>query len=194
MAYDKSTDLNDIQKDVLTTALTNNSKISKINQLGTTAKTIIKAINELNGFLGTATDQANSATATANEAKESIEITKAELQETIKTVVKEVIVTEGVAASINYNLQSDEFACQNGQTVFALSKVPADKGDILFYVNGIKYMKTDYQYDKSSNTVQWLNAENDDSHPNAFVLKSTDYVSIVYMAKPVEEENQNQGE
>ena len=48
MAYDKTTDLESIQADVLTTDLSTNTKISKLKQLKTDTKVITKAINSLN--------------------------------------------------------------------------------------------------------------------------------------------------
>ena len=47
MSYDSSTDLKQIQKDVLTTDLTANTLISRASQLKTQSPRITKAINEL---------------------------------------------------------------------------------------------------------------------------------------------------
>ena len=185
MAYVKSTDLNDIQNDVLTTVLTNNSKISKINSLRTTAKSIIKAINELNGLLGAAVDQAQTATQNAQEASAAIKTTKNEIQQSMQNVVKEVVVKEA-AFGERVQLCDDELDCHNdGQTIFPLNHKPVRDGDILFYVNGVKYPKDDYRYDAKANNITWLNAVRNEAHPHAFDIKKTDSVSAVYMVEQI---------
>jgi len=81
------------------------------------------------------------------------------------------------------NIHDDEFKCQNGQTVFKLSKKPLDTNNILFYVNGVKYAKNCFSYDKDKNTITWTNTVKDADHPDAFVLEETDNVSVVYNAE-----------
>ncbi len=61
MAYDKSTDLENVQADVLTTDTSSNTKISKLKQLKTENKTVTKAINALNDQLGNAQASASDA-------------------------------------------------------------------------------------------------------------------------------------
>jgi hypothetical protein len=178
MAYDKTNDLFPIQNDVLTTLLTNNTKISKLNGLKTDSKSIVKAINELLGKLTTAIEQVTTATQQANEAKGSV----AEVKTEVQTMVTE-IATQKMTEVVSGGIQNDEFACEDNQTVFKLSKAPVDKDNILLYVNGVKYRKADYRYDESANTVEWVNTDIDENHPHPFYLKSTDAVSAVYMSK-----------
>lgn len=61
MAYDKTTDLESVQADVLTTDTADNTKISKLKQLKTENKVITKAINALNDQLGNAQASASDA-------------------------------------------------------------------------------------------------------------------------------------
>jgi len=178
MAYNKANDLPDIQNDVLTSDTSANSKISKLNQLKTSAKRITKAINELNDKLGAAQESAASATTEAAAAKDEVVGMKTEVQNMVTEIVTKKI-TEVVVSN---GIQNDEFACENNQTVFSLTKTPADKNNILFYINGIKYPKTDYCYHEDSNTIEWLNAVKNDQRPNAFSLKDTDSVSAIYMS------------
>ena len=179
MAYTKSTDLNDIQNDVLTSDLTSNTKISKINSLRTTAKTIVKAINELNGLLGAAVDQAQTATQNAQEANAAVETTKTEIQQTIQNVVKEVVVQK-MTEDISGGIQNDEFACVDNQTKFTLSKQPLDKNNLLFYVNGVKYLRSDWSFNEAANEIVWVNTS---PSTKGFVIGKNDMVSIVYMVK-----------
>ncbi len=178
MAYDKTNDLFPIQNDVLTTLLTNNTKISKLNGLKTDGKSIVKAINELLSKLNTALSQVTTASQQANEAKNGVAGVKTEVQ----TMVTE-IVTQKMTEIVSGGIQNDEFYCEDNQTVFALSKTPADKDNILFYVNGVKYTKEDYRYNEADNTVKWLNSAADEKHPHPFVLKTTDVASVVYISK-----------
>ena len=61
VAYDKTTDLESIQADVLTTDTTDNTKITKLKQLKTDTKVPTKAINALNEQLGNAQESASDA-------------------------------------------------------------------------------------------------------------------------------------
>ncbi len=61
MAYDKSTDLESVQADVLTTDTSTNTKITKLKQLKTETKVVTKAINALNDQLGNAQASASDA-------------------------------------------------------------------------------------------------------------------------------------
>ncbi len=61
MAYDKTTDLESVQADVLTTDTADNTKISKLKQLKTENKVVTKAINALNDQLGNAQASASDA-------------------------------------------------------------------------------------------------------------------------------------
>ena len=166
MAYDKSTDLSVIQADVLTTSLEANAKINKLNQLKTTQKSITKAINELKGNLSQAINKSQTASDQVTDVKENI----------IN------IVKEQVTSIVSGGIQNDEFACSDKQVKFALTKSPADKDNILFYVNGVKYAKADHSYDENTNEEIWIGVK-DDKHPNGFDLGTRDIVSIVYMAK-----------
>ena len=178
MAYDKTNDLFSIQNDVLTTLLTNNTKISKLNGLKTDGKSVVKAINELLSKLNTVLSQVTTASQDANEAKDGIAGVKTEVQ----TMVTE-IVTQKMTEIVSGGIQNDEFACEDNQTAFRLSKAPIDKDNILFYINGVKYRKADYRYDESTNIVEWVNTDIDENHPHPFCLKNTDAVSAVYMSK-----------
>jgi len=175
MAYDKTNDLFPIQNDVLTTLLTNNTKISKLNGLKTDGKSIVKAINELLGKLNTALSQVTTASQEANEAKDGVAGVKTEVQ----TMVTE-IVTQKMTEIVSGGIQNDEFACEDNQTVFALSKTPADKDNILFYVNGVKYLRSDWEYDEVKNEAKWLNTA---QATKGFVISKADAVSIVYIAE-----------
>ena len=166
MAYDKSTDLTAVQADVLTTSLASNASISKLNQLKTTAKTITKAINELKGNL-------SQAIASSQNASDQV----MEVKENITNIVKEQI-----TSIVSGGIRNDEFACEDNQIVFKLTKTPADPDNVLFYVNGVKYLRSDQSYDAENNQVTWK-GQKDDTHPNGFDLSSKDNVSIVYMAK-----------
>lgn len=180
MAYDKSTDLVQIQADVLGTSLASNSKITGLNKLKTSAQVVLRAINEINNKLESALNKTDQATAAATEAKENVAGVKDEVQtmitEVVTKTIKETVVVGG-------GIQNDEFYCEDNQTVFTLSKTPADKDNILFYVNGVKYTKEDYRYNEADNTVEWLNSVADEKHPHPFALKVTDVVSVVYMSK-----------
>lgn len=178
MAYDKSTDLVQIQADVLGTSLANNSKITGLNKLKTSAQVVLRAINEINNKLASALTKTDQATAAATEAKENVAGVKNEVQ----TMVTE-IVTQKMTEVVSGGIQNDEFVCEDNQTVFKLSNTPVDKDNIMFYVNGVKYRKADYRYDESANTVEWINTDVDENHPHPFCLKSTDAVSAVYMSK-----------
>ena len=68
MSYDQSTDLLQIQADVLTTDLSENQNIGKLKQLKTETKIVTKAINALNDQLGNAQASASDAFASATEA------------------------------------------------------------------------------------------------------------------------------
>jgi len=175
MAYDKTNDLFPIQNDVLTTLLTNNTKISKLNGLKTDGKYIVKAINELLGKLNTALSQVTTASQEANEAKDGVAGVKTEVQ----TMVTE-IVTQKMTEIVSGGIQNDEFACEDNQTVFALSKTPADKDNILFYVNGVKYLRSDWEYDEVKNEAKWLNTA---QATKGFVISKADAVSIVYISE-----------
>lgn len=178
MAYDKSTDLIQIQADVLGTSLASNSKITGLNKLKTSAQIVLRSINEINNKLESALNKTDQATATATEAKENVAGVKNEVQ----TMVTE-IVTQKMTEVVSGGIQNDEFVCEDNQTVFKLSNAPVDKDNIMFYVNGVKYRKADYRYDESANTVEWINTDVDENHPHPFCLKSTDAVSAVYMSK-----------
>lgn len=178
MAYDKSTDLEQIQADVLGTSLANNSKITGLNKLKTSAQVVLRAINEINNKLASALTKTDQATAAATEAKESA----AEVKTEVQTMVTEVV-TRKMTEVVSGGIQNDEFACEDNQTMFKLSKVPIDKDNILFYVNGVKYRKADYRYDESTNIIEWVNTNVDENHPHPFYLKNTDAVSAVYMSK-----------
>ena len=166
MAYDKSTDLTSIQADVLTTSLEANAKINKLNQLKTTQKTITKAINELKGNLSQAINKSQAASDQVTDVKENI----------IN------IVKEQVTSIVSGGIQNDEFKCQDGDTKFLLTKTPADKDNIMFFVNGVKYARADHSYDENTNEETWIGIK-DENHSNGFSLSSKDVVSIVYMAK-----------
>ena len=166
MAYDKSTDLTSIQADVLTTSLEANAKIKKLNQLKTTQKSITKAINELKGNLSQAINKSQTASDQVTDVKENI----------IN------IVKEQVTSIVSGGIQNDEFKCQDGDTKFLLTKTPADKDNIMFFVNGVKYARADHSYNESTNEETWIGIK-DQNHPNGFVLSSKDIVSVVYMAK-----------
>ena len=175
MAYDKTNDLFSIQNDVLTTLLTNNTKISKLNGLKTDGKSVVKAINELLGKLNTAISQVTTASQDANEAKDGVAGVKTEVQ----TMVTE-IVTQKMTEIVSGGIQNDEFTCEDNQTVFALSKTPADVNNILFYVNGVKYLRSDWEYDEVKNEAKWLNTA---QATKGFTISKADAVSIVYIAK-----------
>ena len=179
MAYDKSTDLEQIQADALGTSLASNSKITGLNKLKTSAQVVLRAINEINNKLASALTKTDQATATATEAKESVAGVKDEVQtmitEVVTKTIKETVVVGG-------GIQNDEFYCEDNQTVFTLSKTPVDKDNILFYVNGVKYTKADHRYDEANNSVEWLNVTADEKHTHPFYLKTTDIVSVVYMS------------
>ncbi len=177
MAYDKTNDLFSIQNDVLTTLLTNNTKISKLNGLKTDNKTIVKAINELLGKLTTAIEQVTTATQQANEAKGSI----TEIKNEVQSMVTETI-AQNTAGAVSGSIQNDEFVCEDNQTVFHLAKTPIDKENILFYINGIKYAKADYCYHEEDNTIEWLSVVKNEQHPHAFSIKATDNISAVYVS------------
>lgn len=166
MAYDKSTDLTSIQADVLTTSLETNAKINKLNQLKTTQKSITKAINELKGNLSQAINKSQAASDQVTDVKENI----------IN------IVKEQVTSIVSGGIQNDEFKCQDGDTKFLLTKTPADKDNIMFFVNGVKYARADHSYDENTNEETWIGIK-DENHSNGFSLSSKDVVSIVYMAK-----------
>jgi len=178
MAYDKATDLEQIQADVLSTSLANNSKITGLNKLKTNVQIVLRAINEINTKLQSVLKKADQATETATEAKENV----AGVKEEAKTLVQEII-TQKMTEIVSGGIQNDEFYCEDNQTVFALSKTPADKNNILFYVNGVKYTKEDSRYNETDNAVEWLNVAADEKHPHPFALKVTDVVSVVYMSK-----------
>ena len=178
MAYDKTTDLIQIQADVLGTSLASNSKITGLNKLKTSAQVVLRSINEINNKLESALNKTDQATAAATEAKQGVENVKEEA----KTLVQETI-TQKMTEIVSGGIQNDEFYCEDNQTVFTLSKTPADKDNILFYVNGVKYTKEDYRYNEADNTVEWLNVAADEKHPHPFALKVTDMVSVVYMSK-----------
>lgn len=175
MAYDKTNDLFSIQNDVLTTLLTNNTKISKLNGLKTDGKSIVKAINELLSKLNTALSQVTTASQDANEAKDGVAGVKTEVQ----TMVTE-IVTQKMTEIVSGGIQNDEFVCEDNQTVFKLSKTPADVNNILFYVNGVKYLRSDWEYDEVKNEAKWLNTA---QATKGFTISKADAVSIVYIAK-----------
>ena len=175
MAYDKTNDLFPIQNDVLTTLLTNNTNISKLNGLKTDGKSIVKAINELLSKLNTAISQVTTASQEANEAKDGVAGVKTEVQ----TMVTK-IVTQKMTEIVSGGIQNDEFACEDNQTVFTLSKTPADVDNILFYVNGVKYLRSDWEYDEVRNEAKWLNTA---QATKGFTISKTDTVSIVYIAK-----------
>lgn len=166
MTYDKSTDLSVIQADVLTTSLEANAKINKLNQLKTTQKSITKAINELKGNLSQAINKSQAASDQVTDVKENI----------IN------IVKEQVTSIVSGGIQNDEFKCQDGDTKFLLTKTPADKDNIMFFVNGVKYARADHSYDENTNEETWIGIK-DENHSNGFSLSSKDVVSIVYMAK-----------
>jgi len=178
MAYDKATDLEQIQADVLGTSLANNSKITGLNKLKTSAQVVLRAINEINNKLASALTKTDQATAAATEAKENV----AGVKEEAKTLVQEII-TQKMTEIVSGGIQNDEFYCEDNQTVFALSREPVDVNNILFYVNGVKYTKEDYRYNEADNTVEWLNSAADEKHPHPFALKTTDVASAVYMSK-----------
>ena len=182
MAYDKSTDLNNIQFDVLTGNLGLNEKIKGLNKLKTVSQTVVRAINELFSTIDQAKTQAGIATDAATEAKQGVETAKTEIQESVQSIVKETI-TQKMTEIVSGGIQNDEFYCEDNQTAFTLSKTPADKDNILFYVNGVKYTKEDYRYNEADNTVEWLNVAVDEKHPQPFALKVTDVVSMVYISK-----------
>ena len=76
MAYDKTTDLYDIQADVLTSDLSENPKISKLKQLKTENKVFTKALNATFEQLGNAQTSA----ADAMQRVEAVENELAELK------------------------------------------------------------------------------------------------------------------
>jgi hypothetical protein len=175
MAYDKATDLEQIQADVLGSSLASNSKITGLNKLKTSAQVVLRAINEINNKLASALTKTDQATAAATEAKQDVENVKEEA----KTLVQETI-TQKMTEIVSGNIQNDEFCCEDGQTVFALSKTPADKDNILFYVNGVKYLRSDWSYDEANNEATWLNTN---QATKGFVISKADAVSIVYISK-----------
>ena len=73
MAYDKTTDLESVQADVLTTDMTSNTKVSKLKQLKTESKVPTKAINALNEQLNNAQASASDALVNAADAKRMAE-------------------------------------------------------------------------------------------------------------------------
>jgi hypothetical protein len=177
MAYDKTTDLIQIQADVLGTSLASNSKITGLNKLKTSAQVVLRSINEINNKLESALNKTDQATAAATEANESVAGVKNEVQ----TMVTE-IVTQKMTEVVSGGIQNDEFVCEDNQTVFHLTKTPIDKENILFYINGVKYAKADYRYHEEDNTIEWLSVVQNEQHSHAFSIKSTDSVSAVYMS------------
>lgn len=130
MSYNKSTDFQSIQKDVLSTDTTTNSSISKLKQFKTNNKTVLGAVNENYNRLNNIAKQVADALAKAEEAL-------------------------GKATYI----QNDEFIPDENQVSFVLSKTPNDQDNILFYINGIKYSRDDIKYISDTNTIEWLSAE-----------------------------------
>lgn len=168
MAYDSSTDLSAIQRDVLTTDVSANSLISKVKQLKTSQKTIIKALNDISSKLDQAIEKANTANTDAAETKKLVSSSGAGSAQT--------------ATAPSITLQNDEFVCADSQTEFVLSKTPKDANNILFLVNGVKYARSDFSYNASSNKATWTGIK-DENHPRGFSLAHTDVVSIVYLVE-----------
>ena len=75
MAYDQATDLQQIQADVLTADTSTNTSIKGANKLKTNNKSVLKAINELNTQLKSASNMAAQAVTRANEVDFSDDIT-----------------------------------------------------------------------------------------------------------------------
>ena len=75
MAYDQATDLQQIQADVLTADTSANTSIKGANKLKTNNKSVLKAINELNTQLKSASQMAAAAVTRANEVDFSDDIT-----------------------------------------------------------------------------------------------------------------------
>lgn len=181
MAYNKATDLEQIQADVLGTNVANNAKITGLNKLKTSTKIVLRAINEVNEKLINALAKTDQASDMAKSATENVDSLKEDVKTMITEVVKETI-TNTVIVGGGGNIQNDEFVCEDNQVKFVLSKKPTDIKNILFYVNGVKYPKIEYQYNEADNSIEWLNAEVNDAHPQAFALSATDSISAVYMA------------
>ena len=175
--YDKSTDFKDIQSDVLTIDLGTNEKVPKAKLLKTESKIITKAINALNDQLNAAANTANSASTAADSAANAV----AEVKTNITNIIKEQI-TQKMTEIISGGIQNDEFNCTEGQVDFKLSKEPADKNNIIFMINGVKYMRTDFSYTAETNTVTWISLKSVD-RPKGFSLSVADAVSIMYMSK-----------
>lgn len=174
--YDKSTDFKDIQSDVLTIDLSTNEKVPRAKLLKTESKIITKAINALNDQLNAAANTANSASTAADSAANAV----AEVKTNITNIIKEQI-TQKMTEIVSGGIQSDEFEPADKSGVFKLNKQPLDPSNILFYVNGIKYSKKNFVYDKETNTVKWTGFK-DESHPKGFSIEPSDSVSVVYMA------------
>ena len=166
MSYDSSTDLKQIQKDVLTTDLTANTLISRASQLKTQSSRITKAINELQSRLDSSLNY-------ATDASQKVDA----IQENITNIVKEQI-----TSIVSGGIQSDEFIPAENQNKFTLTKTPADPDNIMFFVNGVKYLKVDRSYSATDNSVTWT-GQKSETRPKGFNLATTDEISIVYMAK-----------
>ena len=170
MAYDKATDLNYIQRDVLLTSVKQNTAIPKPKQLKTSQATVIQVLNDLDAKMSTALDKSNAASKGVEDVKTNI----------INIVTEQI--TQKMTEIVSGGIQNDEYVPKNGQAEFALTKTPADKTNILFFVNGIKYTRNDFAYNEAANTVTWTGIK-DAAHPKGFNVETTDVVSIVYMAK-----------
>ena len=166
MSYDSSIDLKQIQKDVLTTDLTANTLINRASQLKTQSSRITKAINELQSRLDSSLNYATDASQKADA-----------IQENIANIVKEQI-----TSVVSGGIQSDEFIPAASQNTFTLTKTPADPDNIMFFVNGVKYLRADRSYSAVDNTVTWT-GQRSEARPKGFKLSTTDEISIVYMAK-----------
>lgn len=177
MAYEKATDLESIQADVLTTDTSTNAKITGLKKLKTDNKIVTKAINEIFSLLSTISAQSGNAVTSANEANEAV----SNMKDEVPSIVQEVLIQK-MTEIISGGIYNDELTCADNQTVFVLTKKPLDKDNILFYVNGVKYPKNNFSYDAEANTITWNNVVVDEDHPHAFALKATDVISAVYMA------------
>ena len=86
MAYDKATDLAQIQADVLGTNVANNPKITGLNKLKTSTKIALRAINEVNEKLINALAKTDQATDMAKNATQNVDF----LKEDVKTIITEI--------------------------------------------------------------------------------------------------------
>lgn len=165
-----STNINEVQSDILIENVTNNpllkaSTISTRNKsLDTSAKNVIRSINELlvkinkiEEYTKTSVDNQYQAIGDLTTHPEMITNLHA-----VSPSIIELLLDVNTRLKAIENLAKDDFedvftVGDAVQTEFKLTHKPL--GKIYVYIDGLKYLKSNYEYNSETNTITWIFTE-----------------------------------